>query len=69
MMSGDVVTTGIENMNEEHIMEKMKELEGTYSKNEYNCVKNHHHNPHTMSKLRSLLAGEGLGEPTKSERY
>ena len=69
MMNGDVVASGIQNMNEEHIMEKMKDLEAKYIRTEYNCHKKHHNNPGTINKLKSLLAGEGLKEPTKSERY
>lgn len=33
---------------------ELDKLEQTYTKNEYNCQRKHHHNPKMMSKIHTL---------------
>ena len=37
---------------------ELDHLEQSYTRNEYNCQRRHHHNPKTMTKIQTLLKGE-----------
>jgi hypothetical protein len=45
--------------------EEMNKLHMTYTKNEYNCQRRHHHNPKTMNKLQVLMEEDLIDKTQK----